>query len=430
MFSGKISSRILGCILLLQAVSTVNSEPANPPARTGCTSLAGEVYNCNDGGWCKPDLTETQWECFSAAGVPVDATAVDDDHDHDHESESGTCVVHGGHTHGDCSAHCTGIETGEYNKGLHIGAIFIMLVSSAIGVFTPLLFHKGVISNFRGFFFATKHFGTGVIICTALSKGFSSPGSLFLNHTFAVHLLYHSFIMFNNDCLAERLAYDAVAPALALAALLVTFIIDYAVHRYIRKNTPAERQAVDQLKTKSKESHQSSSSVESGGLSTKQDIVNVQLLEAGIIFHSIMIGVSLGATGGSEWIPLLCAIVFHQMFEGLGLGSRIAELTFPAHGAWKKWVMGILFAIITPVGVAIGVGVHESYNPNSVSALAAIGVLNALSAGILLYTGIVEMLVNDFIHGELKHAKALKAGLAIAFILLGAFGMAVIGKWA
>lgn len=28
-----------------------------------------------------------------------------------------------------------------------------------------------------------------------------------------------------------------------------------------------------------------------------------------------MIGVTLGATGGTEWVPLLCAIVFHQFFE-------------------------------------------------------------------------------------------------------------------
>lgn len=37
---------------------------------------------------------------------------------------------------------------------------------------------------------------------------------------------------------------------------------------------------------------------------------DVVILECGIIFHSIMIGVSLGASGGSQWIPLLCAVTF------------------------------------------------------------------------------------------------------------------------
>lgn len=42
----------------------------------------------------------------------------------------------------------------------------------------------------------------------------------------------------------------------------------------------------------------------------------VMLLEAGIIFHSIMIGVTLGADSGDSWTTLLIVIVFHQFFEG------------------------------------------------------------------------------------------------------------------
>ncbi|KAF9269664.1 ZIP zinc/iron transport family [Marasmius fiardii PR-910] len=298
------------------------------------------------------------------------------------------------------------------NKGLHVGAIFIMLIASAVGVLAPIVFHKCMTKGrLGGAFFIAKHFGTGVILCTAL-----------------VHLLYHSFIMFNNSCMADNIEYEATAPTLALAAVLLTFFIDYAMHTYIRRNSKAEE--AQTIKEKSSKT-QSDSSVSQGPVpSSRQEIVNVQLLEAGIIFHSIMIGVSLGATGGSQWIPLLCAIVFHQLFEGLGLGSRISELTFSPRRGWNKFLMGLAFSVITPIGVAIGVGVHESYDPNSVSALAAIGVLNALSAGILLYTGVVEMLVNDFIHGELKDASIVRAGAAIFFILLGALGMAVIGKWA
>jgi zinc transporter 1/2/3 len=43
----------------------------------------------------------------------------------------------------------------------------------------------------------------------------------------------------------------------------------------------------------------------------------VLVLEAGILFHSIMIGVTLGASGGNGWTTLLIVIVFHQFFEGL-----------------------------------------------------------------------------------------------------------------
>lgn len=50
---------------------------------------------------------------------------------------------------------------------------------------------------------------------------------------------------------------------------------------------------------------------------------------------------------------------------------------------------------ITPIGIAIGMGVHAGYNPNSGAALLSIGVLDSVSAGILIYAGLVEMLAHD-----------------------------------
>lgn len=51
--------------------------------------------------------------------------------------------------------------------------------------------------------------------------------------------------------------------------------------------------------------------------------------------------------------------------------------------------------LITPIGIAIGMGVHATYNPNSGASLLSIGVLDSISAGILIYTGIVECLYHD-----------------------------------
>jgi len=63
------------------------------------------------------------------------------------------------------------------------------------------------------------------------------------------------------------------------------------------------------------------------------------------LYRSVMIGVSLGASGGDDFLPLFIAIVFHQVFEGLALGSRIGQLVWPA-GQWmKKWVMCFAFGV-------------------------------------------------------------------------------------
>ena len=52
------------------------------------------------------------------------------------------------------------------------------------------------------------------------------------------------------------------------------------------------------------------------------------ILEFGVIFHSIFIGLTL-AVAGEEFTVLYIVLVFHQSFEGLGLGSRLAVAKWP-----------------------------------------------------------------------------------------------------
>lgn len=47
----------------------------------------------------------------------------------------------------------------------------------------------------------------------------------------------------------------------------------------------------------------------------------------GIIVHSVIIGISLGASHDPKEIkPLVAALTFHQFFEGMGLGSCITQV--------------------------------------------------------------------------------------------------------
>jgi hypothetical protein len=53
----------------------------------------------------------------------------------------------------------------------------------------------------------------------------------------------------------------------------------------------------------------------------------MQVLELGILVHSVIIGVSLGASVRSSTIrPLVGALSFHQFFEGIGLGGSIVQV--------------------------------------------------------------------------------------------------------
>ena len=80
-----------------------------------------------------------------------------------------------------------------------------------------------------------------------------------------------------------------------------------------------------------------------------------------------------------------------ETFEGLGIGSRLAEMKLPAHYDLVPVLGSLCFGIVTPLGIAIGLGVRATYNPGSATASIVSGVLDAFSAGILIYTGLVEV---------------------------------------
>lgn len=52
--------------------------------------------------------------------------------------------------------------------------------------------------------------------------------------------------------------------------------------------------------------------------------------------------------------------------------------------SWTYAVMALIFAVTTPVGVAIGIGIQSSYNEESLANLIVSGVFDSISTGKLL----------------------------------------------
>ena len=219
-----------------------------------------------------------------------------------------------------------------------------------------------------------------------------------------------------------------------------------------------------------------------------------------------MIGLTLVVAGDSFFLTLFAVIVFHQMFEGVALGTRIAALGRPcptntavdAHGHTsghahahghehyhnhdptpptpaaavltaepsgepkpkahagadtsshsdstdehthgtvsshvsmrKKFLLALAFALVTPVGMAIGIGVLHNFNGNDPATVIAIGTLDALSAGILVWVGVVEMWAHDWmLGGEMTRASPIRTGLGLTALVAGMAIMSLLGKWA
>jgi len=336
--------------------------------------------------------------------------------------------------------------------GLHVAAVFIILVTSGLGVLLPIIsawFRRrrepsdsdsertvqgdasadfgrktGLWGNV---FFIARHFGTGIILSTAF-----------------IHLLFHGFVMFQNECVGH-MSYEATAPAISLAAAMITFLFDFIGGRFAARQHQAHH-----ARSHSGDRSEKNASPESPGSEHSHHQVHshtiedphghhidaafaaeqnwqVLLLEAGIIFHSIMIGVTLGAGSGNGWTTLFIVIIFHQIFEGLALGARIAVLSWITRT--RALIMAGAFTLITPIGIAIGIAVRKSFSQNGKASLLSVGILNAISAGILLYTAF-KLLAADFTDGPLRQAKIGKVLVAMSSLLIGVIAMAILGKWA
>ncbi|CAL5007675.1 unnamed protein product [Urochloa decumbens] len=152
-----------------------------------------------------------------------------------------------------------------------------------------------------------------------------------------------------------------------------------------------------------------------------------QVLELGILVHSVIIGVSLGASLRPSTIrPLVGALSFHQFFEGIGLGGCIVQAKFKARATV---IMATFFSLTAPIGIALGIAITSSYSKHSATALVVEGVFNAAAAGILIYMSLVDLLAADFNNPRLQTNMKLQLATYLA-LFLGAGLMSLLAKWA
>lgn len=153
----------------------------------------------------------------------------------------------------------------------------------------------------------------------------------------------------------------------------------------------------------------------------------LQVLEVGIVSHSIIIGLSLGVSQSPCTIkPLIGALSFHQFFEGFALGGCISQAQFKTLHAT---LMACFFAITTPMGIAIGAGISSVYNPNSPRAIVVEGIFDSVSAGILVYMALVDLIAADFLSKRMSCNVRLQV-VSYFTLFLGAGLMSSLALWA
>jgi zinc transporter 1/2/3 len=84
----------------------------------------------------------------------------------------------------------------------------------------------------------------------------------------------------------------------------------------------------------------------------------------------------------------------------------------------KPFMMAIVYCMTTPIGIAIGIGIHSSFNENSPSSILSQAILDSLSAGILLYSAYVELIAMEMNHNPefLQRSLFSKASCFISMV--------------
>ncbi|OCT54359.1 Zinc-regulated transporter [Cladophialophora carrionii] len=366
-------------------------------------------------------------------------------------------------------------DTGnEYDGriGLRIAALFIIWVTSSIGAVFPIFAnrHRGLKVP-EWVFFICKYFGSGVIIATAF-----------------IHLLAPAIDALTDPCLTGPITDYDWAEGIVLMTVFVLFFVELMVMRYgtfgghphghehehedgrghqyeLERSTPDTEGTAHAAGTLSPykdppatltlpsnaRQHRAASTHVPGEdhmghvreHSEIEDVANpfnledykaqmtaIFILEFGIIFHSIFIGLTL-AVAGEEFNTLFIVIIFHQTFEGLGLGSRLAVTPWPKDRRWTPYLLGLAYGLSTPLSIAIGLGVRNTYPPGSKTTLIVNGVFDSVSAGILIYTGLVELMAHEFMFSNSMRRASIRTVIsAFVTMCLGAGLMALLGKWA
>lgn len=161
--------------------------------------------------------------------------------------------------------------------------------------------------------------------------------------------------------------------------------------------------------------------------------VMVYAMEGSIGIHSVLIGLGLGVMHAHfmQVVTLTVALVFHQFFEGVALGTAAVKAQFQSNAARAKFLI-FIFTVSCPLGVVLGIFLFKHLQLADPSTAWTLGILNALAAGTLIHIGFVELLAEDFSEeGGRKHRSVIPfVVVRLVALFCGGLVMSLLAIWA
>lgn len=218
--------------------------------------------------------------------------------------------------------------------GLHVGAIFIILAVSVAGTLVPLVSKLIPQSSVNAIVMESiRAFSFGVVLATGL-----------------IHMINEGIEKLSDEALGSIVEeYGSLGLAVVLMTLMLLHFIEcenvvffgaqgsvlhghghshgdrtyQAEHDHrVRNSDSSMREATGTPGADFRAMQPSPSPTpeqvakEASSDSSIRHTIATVIFEAGVIFHSVIVGLDLGVTTGTEFKTLLTALCFHQFFEG------------------------------------------------------------------------------------------------------------------
>ena len=302
-----------------------------------------------------------------------------------------------------------------------IASVPVIFLCSLAGSMLPVLSsYLGCLRNSRKVMECFNALGFGVVVSTAF-----------------VHMIPPAMRNLDSPCL--DLPYQGLAMVIVLGTVYIMQVLETELVIAMSRPSPSEMTVFDEppaMLAKDDHYDDAESPLElrrmtrmpaSASLAQtvlRQKITTV-IFEVGVAIHSVLIGLELGVADGDTFITLWIALSCHQFFEGVAVGTSSVSAFSGLKAALRT---AFLFSIMTPIGIVIGILISDSYSPTSTTALWVSGVLEAIAGGILVYTGLVELVTYQYTINADFHAKSTSRRTSIyVCFYIGSAIMAAIG---
>lgn len=162
-----------------------------------------------------------------------------------------------------------------------------------------------------------------------------------------------------------------------------------------------------------------------------KNTLSVWMLEIACVFHSFLIGLSLGVSsqdepnGGKAFHPLTIALSFHQLLEGVSVGSSTCDYKM---SNVKVLSLVVLYSITAPLGIATGMFIDNALvtDKSQVITLSFQG----FAGGMLLYVAMFQMIAEEFSKKAThEHLNRYQKIMMYGALVSGASSMCIMALW-